>query len=97
MVGVVKTVDFLAAFVLSQAERGDLTSSHASDHEDRAHRARRTDSAVDILATGVRGALNLGELVAHTAHGQHVAWVLGIGLYLLAYVTDLHVRRAGVS
>ena len=43
MVGVVKTVDFLAAFVLSQAERGDLASAHASDHEDRAHRAKRTD------------------------------------------------------
>src|SRR5918993_4211798 len=54
-------------------------------------------SAVDILATGVRRALNLGELVAHPAHGQHIAWTLGIGLYLLAYVADLHVRRAGVS
>jgi hypothetical protein len=39
----VKTVDFLAAFLLSRAERGDLTRLHASDHEDRAHRARRTD------------------------------------------------------
>src|ERR687896_1872523 len=54
-------------------------------------------SAVDILATGVRGALNLGELVAHTAHGQDVAGVLGIRLYLLPYVADLHIRRAGVS
>ena len=43
VVGVVKSVDFLAAFVLCRAERGDLTSSHASDREDRAHRARRTD------------------------------------------------------
>src|SRR5215213_11049144 len=54
-------------------------------------------SAVDILATGVRGALNLGELVAHTAHSQDVAGILGIRLYLLPYVADLHVRRAGVS
>src|SRR5918994_951355 len=54
-------------------------------------------SAVDILAMGVRGALNLGELVAHTAHGQDVAGVLGIRLYLLPYVADLHIRRAGVS
>src|SRR5919112_4373209 len=53
-------------------------------------------SAVDILAMGVRGALNLGELVAHTAHGQDVAGVLGIRLYLLPYVADLHIRRAGV-
>src|SRR3712207_7345999 len=52
--------------------------------------------AVDILATGVRGALNLGELVAHPAHGQDVARVPGVRLYLLAYVADLHVRRAGV-
>src|SRR5215212_6802024 len=51
--------------------------------------------AVEVLATGVWGALNLGELVAHPAYGQHVARVLGIGLYLLAYVADLHVRRAG--
>src|SRR5215211_4093063 len=52
--------------------------------------------AVDILAMGVRGALNLGELVAHTAHGQYVAGILGIRLYLLPYVADLHIRRAGV-
>jgi hypothetical protein len=96
VVGVVKTVNFLAAFVLSRAERGDLTSSHASDHENRAHRASEPIGAVDVFTPGVRGALYLGELVAHTAHGQHVAWVLGIGLYLLAYVADLHVRRAGV-
>jgi hypothetical protein len=43
VVGAVKTVDFLTAFVLSRAERADLTSLHASDHEDRAHRVRRTD------------------------------------------------------
>src|ERR671913_1481836 len=54
-------------------------------------------SAVDILATGVRGALNLGELVAHPAHGQDGAGGLGVRLYLLAYVADLHIRRAGVS
>src|SRR5215216_7753027 len=52
--------------------------------------------AVDILARGVRGALNLGELVAHPAYGQDVAGVLGIRLYLLPYVADLHIRRAGV-
>src|ERR687893_2174781 len=52
--------------------------------------------AVDILATGVRGTLNLGELVAHPAGGQHVARVLGVGLYLLAYVPDLHVCRTRV-
>jgi hypothetical protein len=38
-----KTVDSLVAFALRQAERGDLTSSHASNHENRTHRARRTD------------------------------------------------------
>src|SRR5215217_6120898 len=52
--------------------------------------------AVEVLAMGVQGALNLSELVAHPAYGQDVARVLGIGLYLLAYVADLHVRRAGV-
>jgi hypothetical protein len=36
--------------------------------------------------------LNLGELVAYPARGQHVAGVFGLGLYLLAYVPNLHVR-----
>jgi hypothetical protein len=97
VVGVVKTVDFLAVFVLSRAEREDLTSSHASGHEERAPERNDPIGAVDVLATGVRGALDLGELVAYPAHSQHVAGVLGVGLYLLADVAYLHVRRAGVS
>src|SRR5918998_536489 len=56
----------------------------------------RTEGAASTGATGIWRELDLGELVAHPAHGQDVARVLGVGFYLLAYVADLHVRCAGV-
>src|SRR5215210_3200896 len=44
----------------------------------------------------VRG-LQLGELVAHTAHGLDVAGIPGIVLYFLSNISDVHVRRADLT
>ncbi len=87
----------IAAFVPSKVEReaDELEHFRPSGSGSPSERDELKGPA-SAGATGIWRGLNLGELVAHPAGGQYVAGVLGVGLYLLAYVADLHVCRTRV-